>query len=126
MAISPVPLPLETQREFNRLALALARACPGATIQSARMHTLDVVPDREEFYARVIVESHDGDGMDEAKVLTRCRPSSDDAVAELRSILRADTDGAVADVLDELVTLAEEGLFSVEMLRTMARARRAK
>lgn len=88
---------MDAQSELNRLASALAHACPGATIQSARLYTLAADHDRAEFYVRVIVESRDGSTLDEAKVVTRCRPSDDDAVAELRAILRADTDGAVAE-----------------------------
>lgn len=46
------------------------------------------------------------------------------AVCELTNILRADTDGAIADVLDGLASEAEHGPITAEMLRTMARARR--
>ena len=49
-----------------------------------------------------------------------------EAVAELRAILRADTDGAVADVLDELAAEMERGPLTAEMLRVMAAARRSR
>lgn len=52
--------------------------------------------------------------------------SEDAAVAELRAILRADADHAIADVLDTLAAEAERGPITAEMLRTMAQVRRGK
>jgi hypothetical protein len=65
-------------------------------------------------------------GGPDRHVETALHTSPDEAVAELRAILRADTDGAVADVLDELASLASEGTITAEMLRAMAAARRAR
>ncbi len=53
-------------------------------------------------------------------------PDAGPAIAQLRTLLRADTDGAVADVLDHLATLHDEQPLTVQQLRTMAQARRAR
>jgi hypothetical protein len=53
-------------------------------------------------------------------------PDAGPAIAQLRTLLRADTDGAVADVLDDLAALHGEQPLTVEQLRTMAQARRAR
>lgn len=60
----------------------------------------------------------------DAAVESRVHPAREDAVAELRAILRADADHAIADVLDTLAAEAERGPITAEMLRTMAAARR--
>ena len=70
--------------------------------------------DNDECYA----VAYDGDRNIETGI------SATHAVADLRAILRADTDGAIADVLDTLAVEAERGPITAEMLRTMAAARR--
>lgn len=57
---------------------------------------------------------------------TRLHGDRNAAIAELRAILRADADHAIADVLDTLAAEAERGPITAEMLRTMAAARRTR
>ena len=101
---------MDTRQELNRLADVLGKALNTTT----RVRTLPYAGDSVYVFA----------GDRDRHVETAAHDNPDTAVAELRSILRADTDGAVADVLDELATLASEGAITAEMLRTMAAARR--
>jgi len=103
---------MDAQAELGRLTAALGKAL-GAT---ARAHVLHCADDC--VYVNV--------GDRNRCVDTAMHPTADEAVAELRAILRADTDGAVADVLDELAALSEEGPLTAEMLRAMAAARRSR
>lgn len=102
----------EEWREFDRLASALGKAF-GSTV---RVRLLPYASDC------VYALASDRD----RRVETASHSTVSAAVAELRAILRADTDGAVATVLDELAALADEGPITAEMLRTMASARRVK
>ncbi len=54
-------------------------------------------------------------------IKTRRFRTREDAVSELRAILRADTNGAIADVLDELASEAEHGPITAEMEKIVAR-----
>ena len=102
----------DSREELDRLAAVLGKALDRAAKVQLLPYAADCI------YAHASTGDH--------IVETGAHLNSAKAVAELRTILRADTDGAVADVLDELVQLSEEGLFSVEMLRTMAAARRSR
>lgn len=102
----------ETQAELDRLAAVL-----GKTLD--RTVTARLLPYAGDcLYAYANTRDH--------RIETAAQPTATAAVAELRAILRADTDGAVADVLDELASLASEGPLTAEMLRTMAAARRSR
>jgi len=88
------------QEELDRLASALARAIPGATVGYAKMRVVGntFIGTGGEVYVRVIVDKVGADGLDDdAKVVTTCCADQDAAVAELRAILRADTEAAVAE-----------------------------
>jgi hypothetical protein len=103
---------MDAQAELDRLTAALAKALNTTMRRSALGFTDDtryvIVGDSDRF------------------VETAAHASESEAVAELRAILRADTDGAIAIVLDELAAEMERGPLTAEMLRTMAAARRAK
>jgi len=101
-----------TQAGLDRLAAVLGKALDCAAKVQLFPYAADCV------YAHASTGDH--------IVETAAHLNSATAVAELRAILRADTDGAVADVLDELAALSEEGPLTAEMLRTMAAARRSR
>ena len=109
---------MDAQEELDRLAAALARAL--GTSRAVSEVAAEVHDHSRNLYALVCV----GARFDAATVETRYHTEMEDAVSELRAILRADTDGAIADVLDGLASEAEHGPITAEMLRTMARARR--
>lgn len=98
---------LDARAEINRLTAALARAVPGSTVGYASFRPLSAPPGSpEEVYAKVIVDTLCPDGsMDEARVITTSRATADEAVAELRAILRADTAEAVAELRAEVARL---------------------
>ena len=102
---------MDAREELDRLAVVLDKALG------------------EEVRARIIPYTSDDfyvfAGDRDRHVETAAHAHPDAAVAELRAILRADTDGAVADVLDELAAEMERGPITAEMLRTMAAARRS-
>lgn len=106
----------EERGELDRLASALGKAFGSTATGDLRPYADDCV------YA--FVSDRD------RNIETAAQPTVSAALAELRAILRADTDGAVneavAAVLDELAALADEGPITAEMLRTMAAARRAR
>lgn len=104
---------MDAQEELDRLAAAMGKAL-GVTAKAR------VLPYAGETEAFIVV------GDLNRTVETAAHVETEDAVAELRAILRADTSGAVADVLDELAAEAERGPITAEMLRTMAAARRAR
>jgi len=106
----------DAQEELDRLAAAMGKALGTETKGRVYAYTTE-----EEGAVHAVYLTIGGGGR---TVETAVHPTLDTAVAELRAILRADTSGAVADVLDELAALAEEGPITAEMLRTMAAARR--
>lgn len=103
---------MDTRQELDRLAAVLGKALDRAAKVQLFPYAADCV------YAHASTGDH--------IVETAAQPTATAAVAELRAILRADTDGAVADVLDELASLASEGPLTAEMLRVMAAARRSR
>jgi hypothetical protein len=113
------------ESELDRLRRCLERAFPSGGTRA------DLRPFCGRIYATADVtfdafeggETLPGDAL---RVETIAFPADDPAVAQLRTLLRADTDGAVADVLDELAALHSEQPLTVEQLRTMAQARRAR
>ena len=103
----------DAQEELDRLAGCLARAFGSRFTAKLMPYT---AADNDECYA----VAYDGD----RNIETGISATHAAAVADLRAILRADTDGAIADVLDTLAVEAERGPITAEMLRTMAATRR--
>lgn len=106
---------MDAQEELDRLAGCLGRAPDSRFTAKLMPYT---AADNDECFA----VAYDGDRNLETGICA----THDAAVAELRAILRADTDDAIADVLDGLAAEAEHGPITAEMLRMMARARRGR
>ena len=113
---------LEIQQELDRLAAALSRATDGERVR-ARTYLCS----GDSAYAGA-----EGGGR---LVETALCGSDDEAVAELRAILRADTGAAISEAVNAAVLATLDGLalaasasgpITAEMLREMARKRRAK
>lgn len=103
---------MDTQAELDRLAGALGKALDCTATTRLLPYAGDCL------YAYANTRDH--------RIETAAHAMPEAAVAELRAILRADTDGAVADVLDELAAEMERGPLTAEMLRVMAAARRSR
>lgn len=108
---------MDAQTELDRLAGKLARAVPGSVVGYAKLRPLDAGRSPDEVYAKVIVDTLcPDDSMDDARVITTSHATREEAVAELRAILRADTDGAVADAVAPLAAAMREYIAARDMV----------